>query len=108
MASPKSTVSKTARASTKTTTKQRAVPAADIDRLVPLADGNYAYVYFPNGRSPRFKTTSPEFIEAIREVTAQGYGDRVRTQVEALAAAQPASVWVAVRDALAEAGAYDA
>ena len=92
MAGPKST--------SKTHGKQRAVPAADIDRIVPLSDGSHAYVYYPNGNAPRFKTNSAEFANAVRDITKQGYGTRIRTQIEALATQHPNSKWPTVREFL--------
>jgi len=104
----KSGTSKTSRAAVNSSAKQRAVPAADIDRIVPLGGGRFAYVYHPNGQSIRVAVNSDAFVEAVKSVAAAGYGDRIKLQVEREAAANPESFWASMRDFLESNDAYAA
>jgi hypothetical protein len=102
----KSGASKTAKASNRATSKARAVPAADIDRLVVLGGGRFVYLFHPDGRSLRMRTGSEEFVATVAEISKLGYGERIRRQIDVLAEAHPASVWTETKAALEAADAF--
>jgi hypothetical protein len=77
--------------------KARAVPQADVERLISLSGGNFAYVVMPNGTSPHLKTNSEEFAETIRGLASLGYGPRISSQIEHLCATSPNSAWPSVK-----------
>lgn len=105
-ASPKSSVSKTARSSSKTSGKARAVPAADIDRLVALNGGKYVYLYHPDGRSLKFKSDAPEFFFAVSEVCSMGFASRIKAQVARESAKHPGGPWTAMEAAFVAENVY--
>jgi hypothetical protein len=106
MARPKSGGTSARVTAQKASGKPRALPAADIERIVPLSGGRFAYVYLPDGTTCHAATNSPEFLNAVKATTKMGYGDRLRVQIENLAVTQPTSSWPAVSAMLAEAEAY--
>ena len=105
-ASPKTTVSKTARSSTRSSTKTRAMPAADIDRLIPLNGGKNVYLLHPDGRSLKFSSTSPEFVQAVTAVSDLGFGLRLKDQIDREAAKDPSGHWAAMATLLNGANAF--
>jgi hypothetical protein len=76
--------------------------------LIPLADGRFAYVRnLTNGRTNHLKTDSDAFVEEIRGLAAAGHGTKIRTELEALDAANPAHGWAATEKRLADAGVFE-
>ena len=76
--------------------------------LIPLAEGRFAYVRnLTNGRTNHLKTDSDAFVEEIRGLTAAGHGAKVRTEIEALKAANPEHGWADTEKRLVDAGAFE-
>lgn len=75
------------------TPKAQNVPNADIDRLISLGQGSYAYILMPGGRTHHESTTSAAFSALLDELVEKGYGPRLRIQLAQFAASYPNSPW---------------
>lgn len=75
--------------------------------LIPLNHGKHAYVRnLTTGKTVHLKTDSEGFIEEIRTLATAGHGAKVRAELVALAAANPADGWDATEKRLDEAGVF--
>ena len=105
-----SNTSKTARASVRAgqSTGGALSVLGEYKYLIPLANGRFAYVRnLTNGKTAHLKTDSDAFVEEIRVLAAAGHGAKIRTELEALDAANPQHGWAATEKRLAEAGVFE-
>lgn len=106
--------SKTARSSMPRVGGQKANPYAaaassGINRLIPLAGGTFVYLLDPqDGKTYHLPTRSAAFAEKVAELTANGLGDRIAAELDALAEAYPHAGWSATKAHLVESGALTA
>ena len=107
------TQSKTARASmpkSASSVKGSAYAVAatsEINRLVPLGGGSYAYVLDPkDGKTLHMSVTSDEFVAKITEMAANGLGERLTAELDQLAVAHPGNGWGETKARLVAAGAF--
>lgn len=93
-------MSKTARASIRPTqTKGGLAISGDIDRIVPLDDGRWAYVRDADGKTQHLRTSSDEIISLLDSLDGEG---RVTVELARLAERFPTHGWDAVARRLAE------
>ena len=105
-----SNTSKTARASVRA--GQGAAGALSVlgeyKYLIPLANGRFAYVRnLTNGKTSHLKTNSDAFVEEIRVLAAAGHGAKIRAELSALDAANPAHGWADTEKRLVDAGVFE-
>jgi hypothetical protein len=101
--------SKTARASVAAGARSGAAAGVsvlgEITFIVPLNGGKNAYVRnIVAGRTPNLRTDSEAFDANIKELVDAGHGDRIKTELAKLAAAEPTHNWAQVTARLQEAG----
>jgi hypothetical protein len=101
--------SKTARASVRAGQAAGALTVlGEFKYLIPLDGGKYAYVRSPlTGKTSRLGTDSVGFVEEIRSLAAAGHGVKLRAELQALAAANPADGWSHTEERLVQAGAFN-
>lgn len=105
--------SKTARASTRAGQSGAADAVAtalhsDINRIVPLDGGRFAYVLHPvTGKTLHLRTDSDAFDDTVAELAGLGLGARLRRELAGLADAFPTAGWAAVLERLDAAGRLD-
>lgn len=76
----------------------------EIKYLIPLNRGKNAYVRnVSSGQTPNLKTDSEAFVEQIRTLAAAGHGNKIRAELEALAAESPDHGWDATLKRLEDA-----
>lgn len=81
----------------------------EVKYLIPLNRGRNAYVRnISTGQSPNLKTDSEDFVELIRALAAAGHGNKIRAEIEALAAESPDHGWDATLKRLEDAEALGA
>lgn len=103
--------SKTARASMPSAGGAKANPyvaaaTSDINRLIPLAGGEFVYLLDPkDGRTLHLGTRSEAFVAKVAELSANGLAPRLNAELKTLAAAHPGGRWAKTKAFLAEAGA---
>jgi hypothetical protein len=67
---------------------------ADLNRLVPLADGRYVWYFDPiEHKCLHLATNSVAFVEALRPACDLGLGPRIRKELEGFAAQWPKNNW---------------
>jgi hypothetical protein len=72
--------------------------------LIPTGGGSHAYVRSAvTGLNPLLKVGTEQFEQALAENVAAGFGERIRSELAAMHAANPASGWDKVLRALPEA-----
>jgi hypothetical protein len=77
--------------------------------FIPLNKGKHVYVRnLTNGKTVHHSTTSDAFAEEIRVLAAAGHGTKIRTELQALAAASPADGWDSTEQRLVDAGVFEA
>ena len=77
--------------------------------LIPLNHGKHAYVRnLINGKTIHMSTSSDAFVEEIRALATAGHATKIRTEIQALAAASPADGWDATEKRLVDAGVFEA
>lgn len=105
-----SNTSKTARASVRAGQAGQAGALSvlgEFKYLIPLDRGRFAYVRnLTNGKTNRLRTDSDAFAEEIRVLAAAGHGAKIRAEIGALAAAEPAHGWDATEKRLVAAGVF--
>jgi hypothetical protein len=105
-----SNTSKTARASVRAgqSTGGALSVLGEFKYVIPLNSGKHAYVRnLTNGKTNHLRTDSDAFVEEIRVLAAAGHGAKVRAELVALAAAQPAHGWDITEKRLVDAGVFD-
>jgi hypothetical protein len=75
--------------------------------VIPLNSGRHAYVRnLTNGKTVHLRTDSDAFVEEIRTLANAGHATKIRAELVALAAANPAHGWDATEKRLVEAGVF--
>lgn len=88
--------SKTARAAMRAGSKKNVGLSTSslLPRLIPLDGGHGVYLFEPTaGKCLRLRVASDDFVTAIREATAAGVGDALRTELEEFAQTYPGAGW---------------
>lgn len=104
--------SKTARASVKAGQKGGAAGGLNVlgefKYLIPLNQGKHVYLRnLTNGKTLHLATGSEAFTEAVKALAEAGHGEKIKAEIEALAATLPADQgWDTTLKALEEAGAF--
>lgn len=81
----------------------------EVKYLIPLNRGKNAYVRnITTGQSPNLKTDSEAFVELIRTLSAAGHGNKIRVELQTLAAEAPDHGWDATLKRLEDAEALGA
>jgi hypothetical protein len=107
-----SNTSKTARASVRAGQAGAAGGALSVlgeyKYLIPLNGGKHAYVRnLTNGKTAHLRTDSDAFVEEIRILAGAGHATKIRAELQALAAANPADGWDATEKRLVDAGIFE-
>ena len=108
-----SNTSKTARASVRAGQAGAAGGALSVlgefKYLIPLNKGKHAYVRnLTNGKTVHLRTDSDAFVEEMRVLAGAGHANKIRAELQALAASEPEHGWDATEKRLVDAGVFEA
>jgi hypothetical protein len=108
-----SNTSKTARASVRAGQAGAAGGALSVlgefKYLIPLNKGKHAYVRnLTNGKTVHLRTDSDAFVEEMRVLAGAGHANKIRAELQSLAASEPDHGWDATEKRLVDAGVFEA